>query len=79
MMDEIHGSQVSIMGEQNSRLTEVTRRHDMVMSRMSDELCDLKRIVKNLEGGNNRQLGEGGSRSTQPMKLDLPLFSGEDP
>lgn len=72
-LEEIRGSLVAIMGEQNSRLMEVTKRHDMVMSGISNELCDMKRIVWELHGGgpSRNRTGEGGSQSTRLLKLDL--------
>lgn len=40
-MEEIRGSLVTIVGEQNSKLTKVTKNYKGVMSSMSDELCEL--------------------------------------
>lgn len=79
LMEEIRGPLVAIVGEQNSRLTEVTKCHDGVMSSMFDKLCELKRMVRELQGGGSSRSGEGNSRSARPMKLDLTCFSGEDP
>lgn len=70
---------VAIVGEQNSRLTEVSKHHDMVMSNMSNELCELRRIVKELQEGSTSRSGEGGARAQKPMKFHLAQFSGEDP
>lgn len=57
--DVIHGSLVAVVGEQNVRLSAVTKRQDQVLSCMSDELCELWKIVKDLQGGNGRYQGEG--------------------
>lgn len=78
-MEEIHGSLLAIIEEQNSRLTEVTKYHDMVMSGMSNELCELRRIVKELKEVGPSCSGEGGLRTARQMKLDLVRFSREDP
>lgn len=75
--EEMHGSLVAMVGEQNARLTAVTKRQDHVISCVSDELVELRKIVKDLQSA--RGEGEGSSRSARSIKLDLARFSGEDP
>lgn len=52
-LDEMHGSVAAIIGEKNARMKEITKRQDMMMSRMSDELCELKSMLQNLQEGGN--------------------------
>lgn len=73
----IHESVAAIIGEQNDRLKETTKRQDLMMSRMSEELCELKNMLKNLHGVSHARPGEGSSKAR--LKLDLIRFSGEDP
>lgn len=78
-LEEIQSSLVSIMTEQNSRLTEVTHRQDAVISNLSDEVCELKNVIKHLQGGSMPRRGDSGLWATRSIKLDLPHFIGEDP
>lgn len=71
IIEEVRESLMAIVGEQNSRLTEVTRRQDGMMSSMSDEFVELRKIVRELQGY------EGGWRPDRPMKLDLTRFTGK--
>lgn len=50
-MEEMQGSLAAIINEQNARLTETDKRQDMIMSKMSDELCELRSMMQNLQGG----------------------------
>lgn len=77
--EEIRGSLVAIVGEQNKRLTAVTRRQNQVIAGMSEELDELRRMVKELQEGGGSGGAGGSSRTPRPMKLDLQRFTGEDP
>lgn len=53
-IEQVRGSLVAIIGEQNSRLIEITKRQDGVLSVMSDEPGELRRMVRDLQGGDLR-------------------------
>lgn len=53
IMEEVRGTLTAIVREQNSRLTEVTKRQDGMISAMSNELSELRRMVQKLQGGSS--------------------------
>lgn len=63
-IEQVRGSLVAIIGEQNFRLIEITKRQDGVLSVMSDEPGELRRMVRDLQGGGPSHLRESGSHAS---------------
>lgn len=78
ILEEIRNSVVTITANQTKRLTDVTKRHDLAISNISDKLCEVKQILKGFQGTCCKSW-EQGSNGVRSIKLDLPRFSGEDP
>lgn len=78
VMEEIRNSLASITADQSTRLTNVTRRHDLVISNICEEVCEVKHLLKNLHGGTCSRGGDSSSKATRSIKLILPRFTGED-
>lgn len=80
-LEENWSSLIDIIKKQNTCLTESNHQHDLAISNMSGELCELKQLIKGLKvkGHSRGSLGDFGSCATQAIKLDLPRFSREDP
>lgn len=58
-LDEIRGSLAVVVNEQNSRLTETSRRQEMVIAGLHDEVFELKNLIKKLQVGEASSRGGG--------------------
>lgn len=79
-ISEIRENLANVIRDYSVHLSEASRRQDIVISNLSDELCELKATIKQLQlGGNSNRNQEPGLRATRSIKLNLARFTGDDP
>lgn len=79
-LEEIQQLLSKILNDQTSRLREITRRQNTVISNITDQLLNLTKVVKQLQLSLGLELSCEGSGHwvTHTIKLDFPKFSGVD-
>lgn len=78
-LEEIRNSLVTITADQTKRVTDVTKRHDLAISNICDELSEVKQLLKNFQEGSGSRGIDIDPKVPRLIKLGLPRFTGEDP
>lgn len=79
MLEEIRSSVVAIMTDHTTRLLNVTKRHDLAISNICDELCEVRHLLKGFQEGSSNRGMDTTSKDLRSIKFDLPRFFGENP
>lgn len=78
-LEEIRSSLVAITADQTKRVTDVTKRHDVAIANIYEELNEVKQLIRNFQGGSSSREAEFNPKVLRSIKLDLPRFTRDDP
>lgn len=78
--EDIRNSLEAITIDETKRLiTDVTKRRDLAISNICNELCEVEHLLKGFNGGSSSKRFDQNSKGLRSIKLNLPRFSDEDP